>query len=126
MIAIAAVTDLPAFIETREEQIGAESSVFTYWLKLLGNPKSDLAEMTAVSPALQAQNFKVPVLLVHGDDDTNVPIDQSKRMDAALRKAGKQVQFVTIEGEGHNFRKPTSNVILLTEMEKFLAAPIGN
>jgi dipeptidyl aminopeptidase/acylaminoacyl peptidase len=126
VVAIAAVTDLPAFIETREEQIGSESSVFTYWLKLLGNPKSDLADMTAVSPALQAQNFKVPVLLVHGDNDTNVPIDQSKRMDAALRKAGKQVQFVTIDGEGHNFRKPTSNVTLLTEMEKFLAAHIGN
>lgn len=125
VIAIAAVTDLPAFLDAREEQMGDESSVFHYWLRLLGNPKTDLAQMTSVSPALQAQNFKVPVLLIHGNDDTNVPIDQSKRMDAALRKASKQVQFVTIEGEGHNFSKSTSNVTLLTEAEKFLAAHIG-
>lgn len=126
VVAIAPVADLPAFLETRKEQLTEESAVYQYWIRLLGDPKTDAAQIVAVSPAQQAQNFKAPVLLVHGDDDTNVPIDQSQRMDKALRAAGKQVEFVAIEHEGHNFLKPASNLKLLTELERFIGAHIGN
>lgn len=43
-----------------------------------------------------------------------------------MRVAGKQVEFVTIEEEGHHFAKPASDFTLMTELEKFLAANIGN
>jgi dipeptidyl aminopeptidase/acylaminoacyl peptidase len=125
VLAIAAVADLPAFLETREKQLGDESAIYDYWIRLLGDPKTDLQQMQSVSPALQASKFKAPVLLIHGDEDDNVPIDQSQRMEKALQAAGKQVRFVTINGEGHNFSKRSSDIKVMSEMEAFLAATLG-
>ncbi len=126
VVAIAGVSDIPAMLEEEEKRFGDESAIYDYWVKRLGDPKVDLAQMKAASPALQAQNFKVPVLLIHGEDDDIVPIDQSKRMEKALRAAGKDVQFVTVEDEGHHFSKPESDLKLLTELEAFLAKHLGN
>ncbi|MCE9523373.1 MAG: alpha/beta fold hydrolase [Alphaproteobacteria bacterium] len=126
VVAIAGVSDIPAMLQEEETRFGDESAIYEFWKKRLGDPKVDLAQMQSVSPALQPQNFKVPVLLIHGDDDDIVPIDQSKRMEKALRAAGKNVQFVTIEDEGHHFSKPASELKLLKELEKFLTANIGN
>lgn len=126
VIAIAGVSDIPAMLEEEEKRFGVESAVYSFWVKRLGDPKTDLAQMQSVSPALQAAKFKVPVLLMHGEDDSIVPIDQSSRMEKALKAAGKQVQYVVVEDEGHNFSKPKSRVILFREMETFLNAHIGN
>ena len=60
--------------------------------------RSDLA---AISPALQAGRVSVPILLVHGKDDTRVAYEQSQIMADALRKAGKPVEFVTLAKEDH-------------------------
>jgi len=43
----------------------------------------------------------VPVMLIHGKDDTVVKFAQSSTMVTALGKAGKQVEFVTLPGEDH-------------------------
>ena len=44
-------------------------------------------------------NVDVPLLIVHGDRDTLIPIEQGRRLYAA---AGEPKQFHTIEGAGHN------------------------
>jgi dipeptidyl aminopeptidase/acylaminoacyl peptidase len=46
-------------------------------------------------------------------------------MNKALKAAGKSVKSVEIDGEGHGFSKPESNLLLLREVEQFLAAHIG-
>jgi dipeptidyl aminopeptidase/acylaminoacyl peptidase len=43
----------------------------------------------------------IPILLIHGKDDTVVPYVQSQIMADALRKAGKPVEFVTLSHEDH-------------------------
>jgi dipeptidyl aminopeptidase/acylaminoacyl peptidase len=125
VVAIAAVTDLPEFLETRADQVGEDSAVYDYWVRLLGDRRTDREQMNAVSPALHAPNFRAPVLLIHGDADENVPIEQSVRMDKALRAAGKKVEFVIVEKEGHNFSKRSSDLKVMSELEKFIAANIG-
>jgi dipeptidyl aminopeptidase/acylaminoacyl peptidase len=47
---------------------------------------------------------QVKVLLLHGDLDTSVPMNHSVALAQALRKAGGQVSFHIMEGEGHGFR----------------------
>ena len=41
------------------------------------------------------------MLLIHGKDDTVVPIDQSREMEGALRDAGKDVQLIQVNGGDH-------------------------
>jgi predicted peptidase len=44
----------------------------------------------------------VPVWIVHGADDTSVPVEQSRKMVEALRAAGNiDVNYVELEGVGH-------------------------
>jgi len=58
-------------------------------------------DLKAVSPIRFASQVNVPVLLVHGKDDTVVNYRQSARMDDELRKAGKASTLVTIPGGDH-------------------------
>jgi len=53
------------------------------------------------SPALRAADANAPILLVHGKDDTVVPLDQSREMADALRRAGKPVELIVQDGADH-------------------------
>jgi dipeptidyl aminopeptidase/acylaminoacyl peptidase len=56
------------------------------------------------SPATRAAEIAVPVLLMHGDADENVPLDQSEVMEAAMRAAGRDVRLFIVPGGGHGFQ----------------------
>ena len=60
----------------------------------------------SVSPIDFVSKDDPPVLLIHGDKDTLVPISHSERMRAALTSAGVTVEFVTIPGGDHGFTNP--------------------
>lgn len=57
-----------------------------------------------VSPLVKVSAIEPPVLLIHGDADTLVPIDHSQRMFAELQTKGVTSEFITIPGAGHGFR----------------------
>ncbi|MBI5769532.1 MAG: alpha/beta hydrolase [Verrucomicrobia bacterium] len=44
-----------------------------------------------------------PTLLVHGDNDIDVPYEQSVAMSAELRRVGVAHEFITLKGGGHGF-----------------------
>lgn len=48
-----------------------------------------------------ADKIHTPLLLLHGTDDTNVPIGESIQIFNALRLLGRTVEFITIEGQNH-------------------------
>ena len=61
-----------------------------------------------------------PVLLLHGRDDTVVRIDQSKRMEKALRKAGKDVTLIQLKGEDHWLTQEETRIETLRAMASFI------
>ncbi|MDD4116124.1 MAG: prolyl oligopeptidase family serine peptidase [Massilibacteroides sp.] len=54
------------------------------------------------SPLFHADKINTPLLLLHGNSDTNVPIGESIQMFTALKLLGKTVEFVQIDGENHH------------------------
>lgn len=56
---------------------------------------------TKQSPLFNADKIKTPLLLLHGNADTNVPIGESIQMFTALKLLGKTVEFVQVDGENH-------------------------
>lgn len=55
------------------------------------------------SPILRVAQIDAPVLLLHGDRDENVPVEQSLAMAEALRNHGKDAEAVVIPGATHYF-----------------------
>ena len=62
----------------------------------------------------------VPVLLIHGKDDTVVPYEQSDLMADALTHAGKSVQFVTLKHEDHWLSRGPTRLQMLEASIDFL------
>jgi dipeptidyl aminopeptidase/acylaminoacyl peptidase len=59
--------------------------------------------------------------LLHGGQDEIVPVQQSRRMERALRQAGGDVRYVEVEGEGHPYWSDENQTRLYAEVETFLA-----
>lgn len=122
---IAGVSDLRDMLNEERRRHGPRSRSFTYWQLLIGDIDKDREAIEAISPSRMAERFKAPVLLIHGDADTTVPIKQSNMMDDALRKAKKNVRYVRIEGDDHGLVENESRRLVLTELARFLNEHIG-
>jgi dipeptidyl aminopeptidase/acylaminoacyl peptidase len=77
------------------------------------------------SPVRHAEKIKAPVLIAHGLGDERVPISHANQMRAALRKHGKEPEWVVYNDEGHGFLKEANNFDFYSRVEKFLAKHIG-
>ncbi len=57
------------------------------------------------SPLTYVRNVNTPVLLLHGEDDVRVPIEQSEQYFVALKRYGKEVEFVRLPDTNHGVFK---------------------
>lgn len=70
--------------------------------KLLGGIVRDLPQLAReMSPLLLATSESPPILIVHGDQDQNVPLDQSQRLHARLQELGVSSRLIILPGAGH-------------------------
>jgi len=64
---------------------------------------TDRDALAAVSPNLFADRIKVPVFLAAGGEDEITPIEHTRMMEAALKRAGVPVETLYYSNEGHGF-----------------------
>ena len=70
------------------------------------------------SPLFNADKIHTPLLLLHGTDDTNVPIIESLQMFTALKLLGREVALVEVKGENHH-------ILDYRKREKWLATQMA-
>lgn len=124
--AFAPVTDLPAmlgFIDRRTGLSSATQAGFRRSILGLDDPMP-LAAADDVSPRHLADRLGVPVLVLHGDGDSVVPIEQSLTFNNAVRDRDL-IEFVRLEDGDHWLTQPQTRITLLTELESFLAEHLG-
>jgi dipeptidyl aminopeptidase/acylaminoacyl peptidase len=110
---IAGVSDLPMLInEGRDWMAGTDLRK-----RQLGTDKEKLKRD---SPRLHAAEFTVPLLILQGKRDFQVPFEQSDTLDTALTRAGKPHRFVVVPGADHQFSDVKDRAVLLKETEAFL------
>ena len=94
-----------------------------WWIEFGASPHDDADRYRARSAAARADQITTPLLLIHAEDDDNVPIDQSELMHRALTERGRPVRFVTVPGEGHManvFGRPSRRLARTAAFDAFL------
>lgn len=87
---------------------------------------TDQQVLRTSSPLRRADEIKAPVLMFHGDRDINVNIKHSKKMNKALRKAGKSTDLIVYEDVAHGIWRDEYRVDMLTRIGEFLHQHTGS
>jgi dipeptidyl aminopeptidase/acylaminoacyl peptidase len=77
------------------------------------------------SPEYHVKNWKKPVLMIHGDDDRNVPFNETVRFAEILRKQGIPMEELVLPDEVHGFLLHRSWVKVYTATAAFIERTMG-
>ncbi|MBU3969228.1 MAG: S9 family peptidase [Alphaproteobacteria bacterium] len=122
-VSVGGVSDLRRMVnwEARNERY-RDSQTVRYWNRFMGAAQLNDRALDDLSPAHLAASVDSPLLLIHGRDDTVVPIEQSRAMAEALRRADKPVELVELPGEDHWLSRSATRGQMLAETVRFLEA----
>ncbi len=94
------------------------------WIKTLkqyvDTDEADREAFKAISPYYMVDQYQAPVLLIHGENDARVDIEQSKDMLSRLKKADKAVTFIELEEDNHYLQKNATRLKTLTAAVNFI------
>ena len=79
------------------------------------------AQLERQSPLRAVSKMKIPMVIMHGANDPNVPRAESEQMVSALRARHLPVEYLVFDDEGHGFAKPLNNIVAWAVAERFLA-----
>jgi dipeptidyl aminopeptidase/acylaminoacyl peptidase len=119
-VGYAGLYDLPMLLTG--DRAKESKRTFNFWTKAVGNNPELLRKD---SPTYLADKIKVPVLLVHGDQDTTTPPAQAEAMRSALTKAGKSFEWMMVPKEGHGFYAEKNRIAFYEKLEAFFAKHLG-
>ena len=111
-ISFAPVTDLNTFLDSLKDAVGYQSYI--------DYVQSDELSYNDISPIKNIDHLNVPVLLMHGTDDANVPVVQSRYFYKKMKDAGKNISYIEFENGDHSLSDQNYRVQFLKEIETFL------
>jgi dipeptidyl aminopeptidase/acylaminoacyl peptidase len=117
VVAVAPVTDL--------EMIKREAQNYTS-ARLVEKEIGSGPHVVDGSPLRHVAAISAPVLLVHADMDLNVDIEHSDKMNEALKSAGKQVEYIRINGLDHYIDDSVQRTNMLLHIGNLLDRTIGH
>lgn len=122
-ISVAGLSDLKRMLQWVDEDHMSRANIAQrYWDRFMGVTGPDDTSLDAISPIKHLDAISVPVLLIHGKDDTVVPYEQSDLMYDALRRAKKPVNLVTLKHEDHWLSRSETRLQMLQASVDFLRA----
>ncbi len=91
-----------------------------------GDPDTQADLLRRLSPIHKVDRVTAPTIVLHGANDTNVPVVEAEQVVESLRKRGVPVEYVLFPDEGHGWRKTAnrirSTVAVTRWFEKYLKA----
>lgn len=124
-VSIAGVSHLPKMLAADRSRYGKKSWVLNYWNRSILDGDYDKPLLKTLSPYYAADKVKIPVLLLHGEDDTVVEYEQSKLMYKAINKAKGDAQLIKLKNDDHKLQDSVTRIQAVTEMVNFVEKHIS-
>jgi dipeptidyl aminopeptidase/acylaminoacyl peptidase len=83
-------------------------------------PLTDEEFLTEISPLTYADRIKAPLLIVHGENDSRVPVGEARQIAEAIESRGGTVETLIFPDEGHGISKLENRLIYYRKMVDFL------
>jgi dipeptidyl aminopeptidase/acylaminoacyl peptidase len=109
------VVNFETFFKHSEPWMAAVSTVE------YGDPATEAAMLRALSPIHQIDRVKTPLLVLHGANDTNVPVIEAEQVVESLKKRNVPVEYILFPDEGHGWRKTPNRIRSTVAIVKFFA-----
>jgi dipeptidyl aminopeptidase/acylaminoacyl peptidase len=116
------VTDMAEWFEyIKKSPIPIYQRIAEDLRKSLGGEPRDVPEIyKQVSPINQIGRIRCPILILHGEDDEDVPVAHAYRLAEALKEAGKENELRVFKKEGHGLRSPEARQAMEQAVLEFL------
>ncbi|MFQ5701618.1 MAG: S9 family peptidase [Acidobacteriota bacterium] len=112
------VVNFETFFEQTEPWMAAISTIE------YGDPATQKDLLRRLSPIHKIDRVKAPTLILHGANDTNVPVVEAEQVAKSLEQNDVPVEYILFPDEGHGFRKEANRirttVALVKWFEKYL------
>ncbi len=93
-----------------------------YFRIAVGDPEKDRAALVERSPRTYMQQLTCPMLVIQGKNDPRVIERESRDVVEQLQAAGKTVEYLMFENEGHDVLKYENKVRCYNAITAFFAA----
>lgn len=98
------VVNFKTFFELTEPWMASISKVE------YGDPETEGDMLDALSPIYKMDRVVAPTLVLHGANDTNVPVHEAEQVVEKLRERNVPVEYMLFPDEGHGFRKQENRI----------------
>ncbi|HEY0001505.1 MAG TPA: prolyl oligopeptidase family serine peptidase, partial [Actinoplanes sp.] len=113
-IDVCGMSNFSTFYEHTEPWIAA-AAVSKY-----GDPATDAALLADLSPISRIDRLRAPLMIVHGENDSNVPVIEAEQVAAALSARGARHRYLLFPDEGHELLHRSSRAEYLHETVDWL------
>ncbi len=116
---IGAVSNLASMYGHLRQMYGDASSSVARWQQQIGDIRTYRYDED--SPSELASRIQVPILLLHAEEDDEVPLSQSHLFARTLTKLAKPHRFFVLPGTGHKLLSTEQRMNVLEYLEDFLS-----
>lgn len=113
------IVNFETFFEQTEPWMAAISKVE------YGDPDTQAEMLRELSPIHRIDRISAPTLVLHGANDTNVPVVEAEQVVNSLRERGVPTEYVLFPDEGHGFRKTPNRIRSAVAIVSWFAEHLG-
>jgi dipeptidyl aminopeptidase/acylaminoacyl peptidase len=84
-----------------------------------GDPATQADMLRSLSPINKLDRVKTPLIVLHGANDTNVPVVEAEQIVNTLKQRNVPVEYILFPDEGHGWRKTPNRIKSTVSIVKF-------
>ena len=114
------IVNFATFFANTEPYIAAASTTE------YGDPASQADMLRALSPIHKLDRIRTPLIVLHGANDTNVPVVEAEQIVANLRSRQIPVEYILFPNEGHGWTQLPNRVRATVSIVNFFSQRLNH